>query len=93
MIIQTKFSSSINDIKTSFQEENSEIATDLNVNYNVLADKDIYEGEYQVTPKAYDKQKLKTKNKTLIEDVTVLEVPFFKVDNNFGQTVSIGKGD
>ncbi len=48
-----------------------------------------YGGEYVVTPQAYDNQTLETKNKIMKDDITVLKVPFFSVDNASGQTVSI----
>lgn len=43
----------------------------------------VYEGEYEVTPKL-EKQTLETKNKLLNKDVTIKEVPVYKVRNNSG---------
>lgn len=58
---------------------------------------DVYEGEYIITPKAYELQTLETENKLLEGNVVVLEVPYFEVDNvDGGRTVSIAylqKGD
>lgn len=51
-----------------------------------------YDGTYEVTPMAYNSQILPTTNKILKDDITVLKVPFFTVDNQYGQTVSIAEG-
>ena len=49
-----------------------------------------YDGEYVVTPKAFVEQTLETKNKSLVEDVTVLEIPYSEVTNpEGGKTVNI----
>lgn len=51
---------------------------------------DTYKGDYEVIPKV-NKQVLETKNKTMTDDVTVLEIPFSSVDNlSGGQTITIG---
>ena len=56
----------------------------------VYKDAQPYEGEYEVTPKII-KQTLPTTKKLLYEDVTIKEIPFFKVSNNSGgNTVFIG---
>ena len=48
-----------------------------------------YEGEYVVTPKI-EEQTLETKNKSLVEDVTVLAIPYSEVTNpQGGETVNI----
>ena len=50
----------------------------------------VYEGEYNVIPKAYEEQVLQTKEKTLLENVTVQKVPFYEVSNTSGgNTVNI----
>ena len=49
-----------------------------------------YEGEYVVTPKVTE-QSLPTKEKVLIEDITIKEIPFYNVSNaSGGNTVYIG---
>lgn len=49
-----------------------------------------YKGEYEVVPRV-NKQVLETKNKTMTDDVTVLEIPYSEVDNlSGGQTITIG---
>ena len=50
-----------------------------------------YDGEYIVTPKPFEEQVLATKNKSLVDDVTVLEIPYSEVTNpEGGKTVNIG---
>lgn len=49
-----------------------------------------YEGSYDVTPKV-EGQTMPTKNKVLIDDMTVKAIPIFKVSNTSGgNTVYIG---
>ena len=49
-----------------------------------------YEGDYVVTPKAHVEQILETKNKSMTDDVTVLEIPYSEVTNpEGGKTVNI----
>lgn len=51
---------------------------------------DYYEGTYKVVPKVTE-QKLETRQKFLIEDVIVKEIPYFDVSNESGgSTVYIG---
>ena len=51
---------------------------------------DIYDGEYIVTPKPFIEQTLETRDKMMINDVTVLEIPYFETSNISGITVYIG---
>lgn len=51
---------------------------------------DIYDGDYNVTPRVYE-QVLPTKDKVLIDDVTVEIIPLSRVINlSNGYTVTIG---
>lgn len=53
--------------------------------------KNTYEGSYEVIPKV-TAQSLPTKEKYLLKDVTIKEIPFFEVSNlEGGQTIYIGK--
>lgn len=52
-------------------------------------DFDPYPGPYIITPLAWQDQILETKDKTMTDDVTVLEVPYTEVSNIHGTTVSI----
>lgn len=49
-----------------------------------------YEGEYEVTPKTYDEQVLPTKNKRMINNLTVKKIPQYEVSNDSGYTLIIG---
>lgn len=48
-----------------------------------------YEGEYIVTPKAFEETILETRNKLMADDVTVLEIPYWETSNPDGKTVYI----
>jgi hypothetical protein len=51
---------------------------------------ELYDGEYVATPKV-DEQTMPTKDKVLIDDVTIKSIPFFDVSNTSGgSTVYIG---
>ena len=52
---------------------------------------EIYDGPYHVTPMAYNSQTLYTRNKTMINNVTVFRVPYFEVSNEKGKTVYIAQ--
>lgn len=51
---------------------------------------DVYDGEYIVTPKPYDAQTLETRHKVMIDDVTVLAIPYYETSNVSGITIYIG---
>lgn len=64
----------------------------LNGRVSVTREYDVYSGEYQVVPKAFEQQVLPTSNRVLKEDVVVREVPFYEVSNESdGVTAYIGK--
>lgn len=50
-----------------------------------------YDGEYVITPKAYDDQVLATKNKSLKDDIKVLVIPTDTVSNETGYTFAIAR--
>ena len=52
---------------------------------------ELYQGPYEVTPKAYEAQVLQTINKTLQNNVTVFKVPYYEVSNLSGKTVYIAE--
>lgn len=57
----------------------------------VFSIQDQYDGPYEIIPKT-EPQVLSTKEKTMMDDVTVREVPYFEVSNQFGgNTVYIAK--
>lgn len=52
---------------------------------------DYYEGEYTVTPLAWEQVILETANKTMRNDVTVEEIPYYRTSNpSGGDTIFIG---
>ena len=64
----------------------------LNGRVSVTREYDVYSGEYQVVPKAFEQQVLPTSNRVLKEDVVVKEVPFYETSNDSGGiTAYIGK--
>ena len=51
----------------------------------------VYTGEVIVTPKAFEEQVLGTQFKTVVEDITIREIPYTEVSNpSGGNTVNIG---
>ena len=50
---------------------------------------DPYPGPYEVIPKAWEDQILATNGKNMEDDVTVYEVPYDEVSNQYGTTVTI----
>lgn len=57
----------------------------------VYEEHDIYDGPIVVTPKTDSETVLETANTLLINDITVLEVPYFETTNlSGGYTVYIG---
>ena len=50
---------------------------------------DIYDGDYIITPKV-ESQLMRTKNKKMEDNVTVLAIPYFETSNLTGKTVYIG---
>lgn len=52
-----------------------------------------YDGEYTVTPVAFEEVVLETKNTILDNDIRVLEIPYFRMSNISGDTVYIGQTD
>jgi len=50
-----------------------------------------YEGEYEVTPLAFEETELQTDGKRMTQNVRVLEIPYSSVSNpQDGRTVNIG---
>ena len=48
-----------------------------------------YKGDYTITPKI-DSQTMRTKNKKMEDNVTVLSIPYYETSNLTGKTVYIG---
>ena len=64
----------------------------ISIGFNVGGTSQIppYDGEYVVTPKTYDEQVLPTKNKRMINNLTVKKIPQYEVSNDSGYTLIIG---
>lgn len=65
-------------LKACFHEEGAFNATFGTFNTRIP---DPYTGEYVITPKAWEEQVLETKHKTMLDDVTVLRVPYYETHN------------
>ena len=50
----------------------------------------VYKGNYEITPKAFRSQILKTADKLLEKNIKVLEIPYYETSNTKGTTVFIG---
>ena len=48
-----------------------------------------YKGDYTITPKI-DSQTMRTKNKKMEDNITVLAIPYYETSNLTGKTVYIG---
>lgn len=58
----------------------------------VISGGDVYEGPYEVTPRAYNEVVLETMNKIMEADVTVHRVPYYETSNLFdGKTAYIAE--
>ena len=69
--------------------ENFDIELELGTIINI-GDFPIYEGDYNIVPKVSE-QVLETKNKSLLDDITVFQIPYAAVSNpSGGETVTIG---
>jgi len=70
---------------------NQNINMSIGAEYSV-AEGQIYEGSYEVTPKAHSDQTLDTKGKLMTDDVTVFKIPYYETSNLFdGLTVFIAE--
>ncbi len=57
----------------------------------IQGDFDQYEGEYEITPKAREDTYLMTRNKLLLNNITIEKIPVYTVSNDTGGlTFTIG---
>ena len=92
MNLKVKFKESEKVLSVSFGETKSDLQVNLGEVQHVTEyiGGEPYDGEYIVTPKISG-QSLPTKNKVLVDDVTIKEIPFYNVSNaSGGNTVYIG---
>lgn len=75
-----------------FREFSSEVAVDFEEIQEVTEyiGGEVYAGDYKVTPKV-TAQTMPTKDKVMLDDVTVEAIPFYEVKNTSGgKTATIG---
>lgn len=48
-----------------------------------------YDGDYIITPKAFEEQIMPTNGLLMLDDVTIKRVPYFETSNPMGKTVYI----
>lgn len=51
---------------------------------------DIYEGEYEVVSKPFKTSEIQTQGLRMLENIVVLEIPYYETSNVSGYTVYIG---
>lgn len=83
--ISVDISEAIIDVKIS---EDPDIDMDLGTFISLEYASD-YDGAYVVTPRAHSEVVLETMGKTLGDDITVQEVPYYETSNTNGTTVYI----
>lgn len=85
MNIDVRFSENNQCFKSIFVESNQRFEFNFGQIHTVTeyVGGELYEGEYGVTPKM-EEQTLLTKDKVLIEDVTIHAVPVYRVSNTSG---------
>lgn len=69
-------------------DEDESLDFELDEYVNIAPIIDPYPGPYVVIPKTVD-QVLETNNKRMTDDVTVTEIPYAEVGNQYGITVTI----
>lgn len=69
-------------------EDTEEFEFEFTECFNVISG-EVYEGEYDVIPKAWEMQILDTKQKTMTDDVRVHEIPYDETANEYGTTCVI----
>ena len=61
-------------------------------NISVITEPESFDGNYEVTPKAFESQILETKNKMMKENITIKKVPYWESSNQSGgKTAYIAK--
>lgn len=92
MIVRVKFASNDKKIGVKFSDINQKISANFGAVQTVTeyVGGELYEGDYTVIPRVVE-QTMPTKNRVLVEDMKIKEIPFFNVSNTSGgSTVYIG---
>lgn len=71
-------------------EEELDVVLEIDIIEVPVYDHEIYDGEYDITPLAFQEQELETKDKLLEKNIKIKEIPFFETSNQYGNTVYIG---
>lgn len=59
---------------------------------SVTTEPESFDGNYEVTPKAFESQTLETKDKLMKENITIKEIPYWESSNQSGgKTAYIAK--
>lgn len=89
MKLAVNFNEVDSEICTRFIQTECTFATDFGEVFLIKTD-DVYDGDYDVIPRVYQ-QVLPTKDKLMLDDVTVEIIPLSKIINlQNGYTVTIG---
>ena len=78
-----------NVIDVCLLDNNSDIDVSVDVAVSALPPSD-YEGPYTVIPVAFSDIPLQTRGKTLNNNITVKEIPYYETSNVSGLTIYIG---
>lgn len=92
MKLDVRFSESVQSFISQIEKTTQSFETDFGQISTVTeyVGGECYEGDYVVTPKV-DAQSLPTKEKVMLEDMTVKAIPYAEVTNvSNGKTVTIG---
>ena len=69
---------------------NIEVPIKLTVSEGGGSSYPVYTGETVVTPKAHESTELETKNKVVLDNIVVEEIPYYETSNPKGTTFIIG---
>lgn len=72
-----------------FSESDTTFGADFGEVVEIDSRSDPYTGDYTVTPSASSDIVLETRTKLMSDDVTVFEIPYDEVSNQYGTTVTI----
>lgn len=75
--------------KTQVEIDASKKDLEFESPYSVYIEGEIYDGDYEVTPKV-DAQSLPTATKVMLQDVQINKIPYFETSNEYGNTIYIG---
>lgn len=81
-----KITGNISPIKTISGNIKADKSISGNITYGIGKGETIplYEGDYEVLPLAFEETVLPTKDKKLIEDIVVKEIPYYETSNTSG---------